>query len=660
MKKSKISAFPILIVLILLGVTCGVALQVINQQPQDQKLKTDIATLNKQSGMLISALEQNLSSSGLGRLDLIATNITEYDEGLRGISAAESGPEIQNISVKWASLKPQLTKVVEGYEKIKELDYLDIKIQSEIIKMSLAAQKLLEEMAAIRGAKLDNGIKILSLTNNIAATTLKSAKKMTIQELEEFSDGFNSFDASLQSSVVGLSQDIKSNLVPSDASIIRQAKMVAEKRSLISELSRNRANLIRIKIDTMDQITLIMSEADAWFSDHDILNRFGSQVSLQRPINSNLALYMSIALAVLSILFFIYGLITTRSEKQYAQDENVGIKRTSEEQSKVLHDMLNKLKRMEAGELNIKLKEGNDSIGQIANAVNKVIHVLNKVVEESQIIGTDIASTSESATRSAMAMKDARSKQKEQIGDINTTSTNITTVLQDILNESNNTLKSTAEVLSMAGNAELKITTAMTSAITVSENQQQMANKTKSMIENVQFLRSAAIDISNITQEAKLVSINLGLIASEADGKLSKRINASAENMAKFSVEIRDYSTDVVKAADRVCFEAQETQRAIDGSIEATSKMMEASKVIKNEISLLNKEVSEVGKSADSVMQKVGEVGHMTKGIVNSVKNAQETAQSTYDDAEQTTNKIKSLSKQSSRIIEITNKFTTV
>jgi methyl-accepting chemotaxis protein len=660
MKKSKVSAIQIFLLLTMLFALFVLAYQVLKQQTKDAELRSHASTLSTKSAMIVAALHQNVSSSGYNaKIELLADYIGDYDETLFLMEALSNGNEVRTIRNKWASIKPQLVKIVRSSKKLKELGFLDIKIQSEIISMGSTAQRLLEAMSSNKSKKLENGIRIISLTNNIAAITLSTAKRMSQSELTEYSDSFNSFDATLQSAIIGLSQDIKKSLVINSSAVHSNAVKVAEKRDLVSALSRNRIALIEDEIEISGYISIVLAEAKGWLANHEVLSASVNKTPDNKHLSVNNVIYASIALSLITAIVFIYGQIKLTSVSNSALDENMSFKQLTENKSKYILEMLDMLKKMEEGELNLELKEGSDPLGQIGNAVNKVIASLRQVVAESRTIAQKIEETSGVVTKNTEKLKEEKLEQTREIGSIASTSAFIKDSLRAISDASNVTISASNEVQNRIGNTNKNAYESIKLASEVTENQQRMASKTKSTIEMIQTLREKAIEVGAISQEIRLVGVNLDLISAEADGAIEKRIRACSDKISSFSLNVKDYTSKVEEAANKVCLEAQETQRAIDGSIEATSGMIQASDVIMKDVENLKELTLNVADSAENVNREVSDVEIETGKIVNNVKSVGSTAEQHYSDARKTAEMIDALKANGSRIIKITDKFTT-
>lgn len=661
-KKTGIGLVPLLILLAMLGATSYVGYMTIQNAVADKRALVVAADLKaKASGIVASMRQMQIADARKVDTKKLAEFKESYSRDLAEVHrlSFELKGEATRVNQQWLNIDIAIDEVIKAAERYTQLESLQASLMAEAAKAHTSALELLREVTANPGFQVGYPLAVISATGELIVSVSNIPDSVSTRTLTTFVSNYNAANVALQKSLISLSDGIKSNAVPRSRKVVAYAKNVsATKEVLTAKVQEVEAGL-KQRIEASTHLEMALSDADEWLRAQEQLVLAFEGLDSKRSINITLLLILGGVTATAIALMLIYGSSMSKTEAEYAQEESSAFKRLAETRSRELSGLLDDLQRVERGDLTVTLDTSGDSTGKIAEAVNRVIKTLKDVIQQAQGMATNLSAASEQSAQTAKQVDQGRSEQTRAIEGTYDLSRSVDEELDGILQQS----KLTSHSASAAQGEVESGTSAMESAIVatkqVSSNQQQITNKMKSMVDTVQRLGTIADEISGITQEAKMISINLGLLSSDAEGQLSKRITSSAEMMQELTKTIKSYAAEVSKSAQKVTSEAKETQNVVESSINATEEMLTLSDKAGAALQGISSEADKLLGHARTVEAAVNNVKANSTQIIDSVQSVQSRVVDGAAASEQTARAITEVATQSNRLMKTVENFRT-
>jgi methyl-accepting chemotaxis protein len=154
--------------------------------------------------------------------------------------------------------------------------------------------------------------------------------------------------------------------------------------------------------------------------------------------------------------------------------------------------------------------------------------------------------------------------------------------------------------------------------------QKNITSKMRSTLESVQGLSEITSEITETNQQVKLISVHLGLLATQADGDLEKNMKNSSETMHKHTDNLKQNIAHFLRLIEKVTNEAQETREAVNESINATENMLNLNKDSHEALNKIDQESTKLLNHASSVQSSVAQMKSNSSEVIGTVKNVKQ------------------------------------
>ena len=624
MKLSKLLA---ILSIILLAVTGYVGYEVNNNIAKDKMLA---ASANQLKGLAMGMelfVKQSLSNP-TQKIDSqeLQRSIQLYDTAY---SSLPSEPLLDTnkstLEVSWNNtVKANLVEIVKLENNIPDLQILKAELLQTITTLNDNIYALEDEITKSKGSNSKYTTPLIRSVNDI----LKRARLIEGSDGTIKVDAFNQIvsagNQSFSSAIQLMNSGFQSGGLPRNNKIRGIVQSIPALNEKIRLTSVQIKDALSNKLLVNNLLTKISSSINSWQLSLNqtvaIINSIDSQRDIGLPL---FIVLLSITLGLMAMMA-LAGFILPEHQASTAVQETNKFKQLTNNRSKELNGVLGQLEKLEEGDLTVYLNENGETTSEIAKAINKVVLTIKAVISQTQSTVADLSAAAEQSVKTSAIVEKGKEDQIRIIEDAYDRLTNDAKSLDLIVEQSTLTSNSARQTQDQVKRGIEAVKTVSKSNESVRAFQKNITSKMRSTLESVQGLSEITSEISETNQQVKLISVHLGLLATQADGDLEKNMKNSSETMHKHTDNLKQNIAHFLRLIEKVTNEAQETREAVNESINATENMLNLNKDSHEALNKIDQESTKLLNHASSVQSSVAQMKSNSSEVIGTVKNVKQ------------------------------------
>lgn len=373
------------------------------------------------------------------------------------------------------------------------------------------------------------------------------------------------------------------------------------------------------------------------------LNRVGQAVaeqSTERHNNLTLFFYVTVILAIIAGLFFVYSFST--SMRRYIFQEEQENERT---QNAILR-LLDEMEGPASGDLTSRMAVTEDITGTIADSINLTIETLQGLVGKINQAGTRVIDASAQAEQVSIDLLDAAQIQANKIEETVVAVLGMAEALESVSGSAEECADVARQTLRAAEGGADAVHDAMAGMGEIRVYIQETAKRIKRLGESSQEIGEIVTLISDITEQTNVLALNAAIQATAAGnaGKgfsvIAQEIQRLAEHSAEASRQINTLVRNIRgDTQDTVIAMERSTAAVVEGTRRAstTSQALEEIEVISKRLAQLVIRISEatttqtkaagkLARNMEDILLITRQTGQGTQQNVDSVRDMAECA----------------------------------